>query len=73
MAKLSINELLYNLRGVALISNKPNTVAYGLETISYRCQEVWSSISAILAHAEYANHYRIGRLYGLNNRKTTVD
>ena len=40
----SINESPYNLRGVAFTRNKPNTVAYGLDTISYRCQEVWNSI-----------------------------
>ena len=42
----NMNELPYNLREITFTRSKPNTVAYGLETISYKCQEAWNSIPA---------------------------
>ena len=42
----NMNESPYNLREITLTRSKPNTVAYGLDTISYKCQEVWNSIPA---------------------------
>ena len=42
----SINESPYNLRRVTFTRNKLNTAAYGPDTMSFRCQEVWNSIPA---------------------------
>ena len=45
----SITESPYNLRGLTFTRNKPNAIAYGLDTVSYRCQEVWNSIPTEIA------------------------
>ena len=54
----SINESPYNLRRVAFTRNKPNTVAYGLDTISYRCQEVWNSIPTEITSSPNINIFK---------------
>ena len=36
----NMNEPPYNLREITFTRSKPNTVAYGLDTVSYKCQEV---------------------------------
>ena len=54
----SINESPYNLRGVTFTRNKPNTVAYGLDTISYRCQEVWNSIPTEITSSPNINIFK---------------
>ena len=55
---LSINESPYNLRGLAFTRNKPKTVAYGLDTISYKCQEVWNSIPAEITSSPNINIFK---------------
>ena len=53
-----INESPYNLRGVTFTRNKPNTVPYGLDTISYRCQEVWNSIPTEITSSPNINIFK---------------
>ena len=53
-----INESPYNLRGVTFTRNKPNTVPYGLNTISYRCQEVWNSIPTEITSSPNINIFK---------------
>ena len=54
----SINESPYNLRGVTFAGNKPNAAVYGLETISFRCQEVWNSIPIEITSSPNINIFK---------------
>ena len=52
----SIIDSPYNLRGLTLTRNKPSTITYGLDIVSYRCQEVWNSIPTEIASSKYQNY-----------------
>ena len=39
-----VTETPYNLRSTSFKQKKPNTVIYGLDAISYRCNHLWNSI-----------------------------
>ena len=53
-----LNELANNLRNQSFIQKKPNTVTYGLDTISYRCDELWSSIPLDIRSTENCKVYK---------------
>ena len=48
----------HDLRNEAYSSEKPNTVIYGTETVSYRCSQIWNNIPTEARNANNLDIFR---------------